>query len=445
MINTIDITTSVQQHRNEKQTVNADGGFNWWVIPANRQFYPFNPYKIKCSRWMYFVQGESEPDYPIAEMTIQNNKLAMQITSTVDLYVSVLTRLADNTEVTNVYRFPAGRTRRNAPEGETFLSIVGLSLANEQSIGSVVQDTAGVVFYVANTTPYASDELGLLKIGSDLIWQDFSILDTLSLDVRCNSRNEKVILNSTMSGGVAVFNISPIAKLMFPNELASLYISVTDERLCVPISVVFSDTIEYGEQTLSLYAVNGVGQVGELSYPSPNAHSLTFLSWSKLYKYAGFPIEESVIENNEITRYNRMNDRTEICTPAQPFYVRWINQFGGVEQFMFSVRQTRKEKVKNSSLAEVDVDRIEDVQTNEVVYDITIENTIEVGAVGISTEEDWKILRRLPFSPEIAFWNIERNRWVRLSVNKFDGEWNTDNGSHDITIEFNLPALYVQF
>lgn len=473
MLNVYDLHGAVA-HAGDASSINADGGVVVWYRRAHYDtFYPFNPMRFTATAWLYYVAGEYEPtDKALSPITISNNKLVRPVAMNEDIYVTVIRERAGQTE-TAVYLFRSGQTTRNPSGSETFVRLVGLSRANEQSQQIAIEDSNGVVCYVEGETPtqqYRTDDLTI--ISGVALYRNTTLSMSLNIDVE--GEGQSVTLLASMYRGFCEWDISPFVKHLFTNELAQLQeytegdnslLVAQDKRLGIVVTVVYPFEIEgLGSDRVSLFALNGVAQIGEDSCFYLASESLTKLSWIADNKYEGYPLEEtfangnirdytipmypsgeySVPKRTVVRRETSRGKTNTLCTPLNPFYIRWINTFGGVEQMMFSVRQVHKDKVKGVSVAEVDVPYTADVTTNERVYDMTTENTISVGADGIGGS-DWEIVKKIPFSPEIEWFNERLGKWIRLSIAKWDGEYNSDNATHSIEIEFTLPRLYTQF
>ena len=100
--------------------------------------------------------------------------------------------------------------------------------------------------------------------------------------------------------------------------------------------------------------------------------------------------------------------------------------------------------MKSSSTYEKDIDSVAAASTNETAYALTTENQVVVGADEVQ-DDVFQYLRKMPFSPEIEWYNETSQKWVRLVVDKYDTSYNSDSNTHSMEITFSLPNLYTQF
>lgn len=133
-----------------------------------------------------------------------------------------------------------------------------------------------------------------------------------------------------------------------------------------------------------------------------------------------------------------------ICLPPNPFYVRWINRQGGLDYWMFSFRQTIKEKVK-----------ITDTYY-PVVYDQLTANafsrtlgldgtaTITVGANGL-TDNEYDAVSKVIYAPRVQYFDTDKSTWITLAIADSDVEKDTYASTQEIEITFQLPTPQVQF
>lgn len=134
----------------------------------------------------------------------------------------------------------------------------------------------------------------------------------------------------------------------------------------------------------------------------------------------------------------------DAVTPRNPFYIRWINRLGGVDYWMFGMRQKTQIDVKDVNTLKSYYETSEGASHSETTYSVTNENTIIVGASNISVAE-WDILSLLPMSPQIEWYNEKLNKWQVINIKKGDSSRDTDRTLLSIEFTFLLPAFEVQF
>jgi hypothetical protein len=247
--------------------------------------------------------------------------------------------------------------------------------------------------------------------------------------------------------GVTQFDVGTVVRRWFAPQLADVPTggSVIDPRLSVAYTLKGLGGVGWVQTYIAL---NAVAQVGESS--SRNADEI-ISSFDHLTLYDGYPLDYSR------TNANAMIERVDIiaqlpqtpvsvntlCVPPSPFYVRWINERGGVDYFMFARYQTRVQSVDSSTLHEVYVPSTASALTNRRTTSIKCKNTVTVGVENISATE-YRALQQLPFSPTIEWYSEELGKWIELGVAKFGGEYEADAPT-SFEVEFNLPQIFTRF
>lgn len=132
------------------------------------------------------------------------------------------------------------------------------------------------------------------------------------------------------------------------------------------------------------------------------------------------------------------------CTPNNPFYVRWINQMGGYDYWMFSKRQVFTNKTDNKKTFRPYIYNIKEAQTTTELYKFDVTEQVVVGAEQLKNEY-FKPLSKIILSPQIEWYNESTSKWIRIYVADYDFDYNTAKSSQDIEITFNLPDKQLQF
>lgn len=244
--------------------------------------------------------------------------------------------------------------------------------------------------------------------------------------------------------GVARFDVSSILRAAFSRAIGST--SGYDRSLSVRYQALDENNNAIG----SFLGLNAVAQVGEPSDMTAWAgRALT--RFPRLFYYAGYELSVAICSSSGTTRSayggsGSIGGFTPVasCVPESPFYVRWINQVGGVDYYMFSRRQEYEQTVKQVSSYEVVVDNIATARANSRAYALNVENRVTVGADGIPGDI-YKALRLLPFSPVIEWWNEELSKWIALTPSKFTGKRRSSDSTHAIEVSFDLPRLNLQY
>ncbi|MDR3706599.1 MAG: hypothetical protein P4L28_11930 [Paludibacteraceae bacterium] len=133
-----------------------------------------------------------------------------------------------------------------------------------------------------------------------------------------------------------------------------------------------------------------------------------------------------------------------LCLPINPFYVRWINRQGGYDYWMFSFRQTIKEKVKiTDSYYPVVYDQL---TANAFSRTLGLDGTatITVGTNGL-TENEYDAVSKVIYAPGIQYFDTRKSTWITLAISDSDVEKDTYASTQEIEITFQLPTPQVQF
>ena len=125
--------------------------------------------------------------------------------------------------------------------------------------------------------------------------------------------------------------------------------------------------------------------------------------------------------------------------PEHPFYVRWINNHGGWETWMFSCRHKRMRRLDENTYYETAGAYGE----SEGIYHTLNKTGIEIAEVssGIVSRELYDILSKLQYSPLIQYYDINSSSWIEIQVDKGDAEWMTDTPKNEYVISFVLPKV----
>lgn len=230
--------------------------------------------------------------------------------------------------------------------------------------------------------------------------------------------------------GVATIDLSPIAKSFFGRVLT--YIDAYRNTV----------QLQFQEQTITFVVRNGVAQIGE----SSKMHSTARTTRAEyLVKYPNYML--SYVKGDSVLVLS-LDSSTDIpieegCVPVSPFYVRWLNAQGGVDYWMFSRAQEHNPSVSKTDTYDVYTEYPDIAPTNRQAYGITTKNSITVGAEGVG--DNWDVLKGLPFSPIIQWYNEKLSKWIGLTVAKYDGSIRLDHYTHSIEIKFDLPTINTQF
>jgi len=284
------------------------------------------------------------------------------------------------------------------------------------------------------------------------------------------------------TNGIAFINISSIIRGLFNEKLAEMTSKIVADKKLYTTYTVYLDS---GSFTKRYCALNSSLQVKE----KLKSHGDILSYLKNFYKYENYPFDISIltetgfasnkgmfnslsvnrfrVDDNEsplifdellatsqgytfqTSKYNFIgfDKKTEInfvqrCTPANPFYVRWINTLGGVDYWMFSVSQKSKITLKNTDTYEPYI--ITDENYSEKPFSKEGNIIITAGAENL-TKDEYKALSLLPMSNYIEWYNEELNEWILLNVSKADNESITGESKQSVEIDFELPKLNLQY
>lgn len=310
---------------------------------------------------------------------------------------------------------------------------------------------------------------GVLTNGTSTLYPD-PTPTTAIVTIAETDGTRRATLSAESFNGITTFDVSAVVRLWFNEQLATTNnMPVIDRKLFVRYRI--EDTDIDGEMQ-PFMALNAVAQVGEDS--NMGAYIGKILSRApRLILFEGYDGDYATLTDNGVSRdttsknaVRLLDDRgnpiltedgleiyviaghgTEVernCVPLAPFYVRWINQLGGVDYWMFRKQQEFAPTVKSTAMYERFVANPLDARSNRQSYAITTEHTVTVGAEHIPAEF-FDMLAWLPFSPFIEWYNEKLGKWVALTVAKYDGAIQTKDALHGMEITFNLPAINTQF
>lgn len=309
---------------------------------------------------------------------------------------------------------------------------------------------------------------GILTDGTTTLYQATDV-DTTAVTITKADGTRSATLSAESFNGVTTFDLSAVVRLWFNEQLAStVSMPVIDGKLFVRYRI----DAGLSNSSQVFMALNSVAQVGESSNMATYVGKILSRA-PRLMMYDGYESDFSALIAEGVERgdtsVNTMvlldstdapiltEDGEEIyvvvgygmpvtreCVPIAPFYVRWVNQLGGVDYWMFRKHQEFAPSVKSTSLYERFTPDPLNARSNRQGYTIATEHTVTAGADNIPAEF-FDMLAGLPFSPFIEWYNEKLGKWIALTVAKYDGAIMTKDALHGIEITFNLPAINTQF
>lgn len=133
--------------------------------------------------------------------------------------------------------------------------------------------------------------------------------------------------------------------------------------------------------------------------------------------------------------WNIMFVDTEV--PCNPFYIRWINQKGGWDTYMFEQHKKYTQEVDRGDqyvLANSGGPRASQTR-GELAPEF--KNIVQAGAEQLD-ENDFNLLKGIALSPLVQRYNYSVKAWQRVLVNDTDLTWDTKTPRNTVSYEFQL-------
>lgn len=126
---------------------------------------------------------------------------------------------------------------------------------------------------------------------------------------------------------------------------------------------------------------------------------------------------------------------TEI--PCNPFYIRWINQKGGWDTYMFEQHKKYTQEVDRGDQYVLANSR--DPYASQTRGELAPEfkNIVQAGAEQLD-ENDFNLLKGIALSPLVQRYNDSVKAWQRVLVNDTDLTWDTKTPRNTVSYEFQL-------
>lgn len=123
--------------------------------------------------------------------------------------------------------------------------------------------------------------------------------------------------------------------------------------------------------------------------------------------------------------------------PCNPFYVRWINQKGGWDTYMFEQHKKYTQEVDRGD--QYVLANARDPYTSETrgVLAPEVKNIVQAGAEQLD-ESDFNLLKGIALSPLVQVYNYPVHGWQRVLVDDTDLTWDTKAPRNTVSYEFQL-------
>ena len=123
--------------------------------------------------------------------------------------------------------------------------------------------------------------------------------------------------------------------------------------------------------------------------------------------------------------------------PCNPFYIRWINQKGGWDTYMFEQHKKYTQEVDRGDQYVLANSR--DPYASQTRGELAPEfkNIVQAGAEQLD-ENDFNLLKGIALSPLVQRFNDSIGVWQRVLVNDTDLTWDTKTPRNTVSYEFQL-------
>lgn len=123
--------------------------------------------------------------------------------------------------------------------------------------------------------------------------------------------------------------------------------------------------------------------------------------------------------------------------PCNPFYIRWINQKGGWDTYMFEQHKKYTQEIDRGDQYVLANSR--DPYASQTRGELAPEfkNIVQAGAEQLD-ENDFNLLKGIALSPLVQRYNASIKAWQRVLVNDTDLTWDTKIPRNTVSYEFQL-------
>lgn len=123
--------------------------------------------------------------------------------------------------------------------------------------------------------------------------------------------------------------------------------------------------------------------------------------------------------------------------PCNPFYIRWINQKGGWDTYMFEQHKKYTQEVDRGDQYVLANSRDSYASQTRGELAPEFKNIVQAGAEQLD-ENDFNLLKGIALSPLVQRYNHSIGEWQRVLVNDTDLTWDTKTPRNTVSYEFQL-------
>lgn len=123
--------------------------------------------------------------------------------------------------------------------------------------------------------------------------------------------------------------------------------------------------------------------------------------------------------------------------PCNPFYIRWINQKGGWDTYMFEQHKKYTQEVDRGDQYVLANSRAPYASQTRGELAPEFKNIVQAGAEQLD-ENDFNLLKGIALSPLVQRFNNSTGVWQRVLVDDTDLTWDTKTPRNTVSYEFQL-------
>lgn len=123
--------------------------------------------------------------------------------------------------------------------------------------------------------------------------------------------------------------------------------------------------------------------------------------------------------------------------PCNPFYIRWINQKGGWDTYMFEQHKKYTQEVDRGDQYVLANSRDPHASQTRGELAPEFKNIVQAGAEQLD-ENDFNLLKGIALSPLVQVYNYQIEVWQRVLVDDTDLTWDTKAPRNTVSYEFQL-------
>lgn len=123
--------------------------------------------------------------------------------------------------------------------------------------------------------------------------------------------------------------------------------------------------------------------------------------------------------------------------PCNPFYIRWINQKGGWDTYMFEQYNKYTQEVDRGDQYVLANSRSPHASQTRGELAPEFKTIVQAGAEQLD-ENDFNLLKGVALSPLVQRYNLSINAWQRVLVDDTDLTWDTKIPRNTVSYEFQL-------